>query len=170
MLRTYWVFNADQVSGAEKFQVTEEPATGEVQPDFAPAEELIVATDADIRHGGENAFYNLTGDYIQLPNRERFGSLGAYYETGIHELSHWSEPRQQFDRQQLGYAMCELVAEMSACFAASEIGIPHGEGLENHASYLKSWLDQMKGDANYIFRASKMASADDRFSSARVPA
>ena len=133
MLRTYWVFNADQVSGAEKFQVTEEPATGEVQPDFAPAEELIVATGADIRHGGENAFYNLTGDYIQLPNRERFGSLGAYYETGIHELSHWSEPRQHFDRQQLGYAMCELVAEMSACFVASEIGIPHGEGLENHA-------------------------------------
>ena len=53
------------------------------QPDYAPAEELIAATGADIRHGGENAFYTLTGDYIQLPNRERFGSLGAYYETGI---------------------------------------------------------------------------------------
>ena len=52
---------------------------------------------------------------------------------------------------------------MSACFMASEIGIPHGEGLENHASYLKSWLDQMKGDANYIFNASKMASATTDF-------
>ena len=28
---------------------------------------------------------------------------------------------------------------------------------------LKSWLDQMKGDANFIFRASKMASATTDF-------
>lgn len=55
--------------------------------------------------------------------------------------------------------MCELIAEMSSCFTASEIGIPHGEALENHASYVKSWLDAMKGDASYIFRASRMASA-----------
>ena len=47
--------------------------------------------------------------------------------------------------------------------SASEIGVPHGEALENHASYLKSWLDQMKGDANFIFRASKMASATTDF-------
>jgi len=72
--------------------------------------------------------------------------------------AHWSEPRLQYDRQVLGYAMCELVAEMSACFVASEIGIPQGESLENHASYLKSWLDQMRGDANFVFKAAKMAS------------
>ena len=97
MLRYFTVFNADQVSGAEKFQVVEEPGTGEMQPDFAPAEELIAATGADIRHGGEKAFYNLTGDYIQLPHRERFGSFGPYYETALHELAHWSEPRQHLD-------------------------------------------------------------------------
>ena len=73
-------------------------------------------------------------------------------------MGHWSEPRLQYDRQVLGYAMCELVAEMSACFVASEIGIPQGESLENHASYLKSWLDQMRGDANFVFKAAKMAS------------
>jgi antirestriction protein ArdC len=163
VLRTYTVFNADQVSGAERFQVAEEPGTSETQPDYAPAEELIVATGADIRHGGERAFYDTVGDYIQLPHRHRFGTTGVYYETAIHELAHWSEPRLQLDRQQLGYAMCELVAEMSACFVASEIGIPHGEGLENHASYLRSWLEQMKGDTNFIFRASKMASATTDF-------
>ena len=37
--------------------------------------------------------------------------------------------------------MCELVAEIASCFTASEIGIPHGEGLENHASYVKNWLE-----------------------------
>jgi antirestriction protein ArdC len=159
VLRYYTVFCADQVGGAEKFQVTDEPATGSIEADFAPAEELITATGADIRHGGERAFYNPVGDYIQLPRRERFMTLGAYYETATHEMAHWSEGRQQLDRGQLGYAMCELIAEMASCFVASELGVPHGEGLENHVSYLKSWLDQMRGDANFIFRASKLASA-----------
>ena len=163
LLRYYTVFCADQVDGAERFQVTEVPGDGETQPDFAPAEELIAATGADIRHGGERAFYNISGDYIQLPHRERFGSLGAYYETATHELAHWCEPRLQYDRQQLGYAMCELIAEMSACFVSSELGIPQGEQLENHASYLKSWLDQMRGDANFIFKASKLASGTTDF-------
>ena len=45
-------------SGGEKVQVLEEPGTWHTQPDFAPAEELIVATGADIRHGGEQAFYS----------------------------------------------------------------------------------------------------------------
>jgi antirestriction protein ArdC len=59
--------------------------------------------------------------------------------------------------------MCELVAEIASCFTASEIGIPHGEGLENHAAYVKSWLDQMKGDSSFIFKASRMASATTDF-------
>jgi antirestriction protein ArdC len=159
LLRYYTVFNADQVDGAERYQVVDEPGEAFAEPDFTPAEELIAATQADIRHGGERAFYNIADDYIQLPHRERFGSLGAYYETALHECAHWSEPRQQLDRQILGYAMCELVAEIAACFVGSEIGIPQGEALENHASYVKSWLEQMRGDAGFIFKASKMASA-----------
>ena len=159
VLRTYTLFCADQVEGeaAEQYQVHEEAAQPHAEPDFQPAEELIAATSADIRHGGERAFYDLAGDYIRLPHRERFGTLGAYYETALHELAHWSEPRQYLDRSQLGYAMCELVAEMAACFVASEIGVPHGEGLENHASYLKSWLEGMKGDHSFIFKAAKLA-------------
>jgi antirestriction protein ArdC len=165
VLRTYVLFNADQVEGeaAAGLQVHEEEGQPHAQPDFQPAEELMAATGADIRHGGERAFYNMAADYVQLPHRERFGSLGAYYETAIHELAHWSEPRQQLDRPQLGYAMCELVAEMAACFVASEIGVPHGEALENHASYLKSWLDGMKGDRTFVFRAAKLASRTTDF-------
>ena len=159
VLRTYTLFCADQVvgEGAEQYQVHEEPRQSFAEPDFQPAEELIVATGADIRHGGEKAFYEMMGDYIRLPCRDRFATPGAYYETALHELAHWSEPRQQLDRPQLGYAMCELVAEMASCFVASEIGVPQGEALENHASYLKSWLEGLKGDRTFIFRAAKLA-------------
>ncbi len=160
VMRTFTVFNADQVTGdeAERYQVHEEDGQPHAEPDFAPAEELIAATGADIRHGGERAFYSVDGDYIQMPSRECFGTAGAYYETALHELSHWSEPRQQLDRQHLGYAMCELVAEISACLVSSEVGIPNGETLDNHAAYLRHWLDAMRADHSFIFKASKLAS------------
>jgi antirestriction protein ArdC len=165
VLRTYVVFNAEQVGGAERFHADPGDDQETTEPDFQPAEELIVATDADIRHGGNRAFYEPVGDYIQLPHRERFGTLGTYYETAFHELAHWTEhpTRLNWDRKNGGYATGELVAEMAACFVAAELGVPHGETLENHASYLKSWLEGMKGDANFIFRASKMASKTTDF-------
>jgi antirestriction protein ArdC len=58
----------------------------------------------------------------------------------------------------LGYALGELAAEIASCYVAAELGVPQGEGLGNHAAYLRSWLDAMKGDRNYIFKASKQAS------------
>ena len=59
LMRTFTVFSADQVEGkvAERLQVKDEPVTGIVLPDYGPAEELIVATGADIRSGGDRAYY-----------------------------------------------------------------------------------------------------------------
>jgi len=179
LMNTYTIFNADQVNGAERFQVTEEPSIGNTEPDFAPAEELIESTDADIRHGGDKAFYrrpvpldsypyHTGGDFIQMPHKATFVSMGAYYETAFHELGHWSEVRLDWRGS---YAQNELVAEMAACFLSAELGIPNGETLTNHASYVKNWLDAMRGDANYIFKASTQASkvADYLLAFARQP-
>jgi antirestriction protein ArdC len=157
VMRCYTVFSADQVDGAEKWQATAIENT-ETIPDFAPAEELIAATHADIRHGGDHAFYNRTQDFIQVPPKPRFDPPGAYYETLLHELAHWSEHRVGWDSEQAGYAMNELVAEIASSFLATELGVPQGESLENHASYLKHWLDAMKGDSSFIFKASTQAS------------
>jgi antirestriction protein ArdC len=155
LLNVYTVFNADQVVGAERFQVSDTPVVGNTAPDFAPADELIEATGAVIKFGGDRAFYSPSGDYIQLPPKATFHTDGAYYETAFHELGHWSESRLDWHGS---YAQNELIAEMAACFLAAELGVPNGEGLANHASYVKSWLDAMRGDHNYIFRASSQAS------------
>ena len=159
MLRNFVVFSADQVEGefAESLQVHDEEPTG-VVPNFEPADELISATGADVRHGGERAFYSPAGDFIQMPFKHRFNPPGAYYESILHEFSHWSESRLGFDRKDRDYAYFELVAEMASCFLATELGVPQGEGLENHAAYLKSWLRSMKDDASFIFKASTAAS------------
>jgi antirestriction protein ArdC len=157
LIRYFTVFNADQVEGAERWQAQAEESEA-IVPDFAPADELIAATSADIRHHGDQAFYHRLGDFIQVPQKSRFNPPGAYYETILHELSHWSEPRLDWDHKKAGYAMCELVAEMSSSFLATELGVPQGESLENHAAYLKHWLDAMRADAGFIFKAATQAS------------
>jgi antirestriction protein ArdC len=166
VMRQWTVFNADQVDGADEWQ-TSDDAPGDTIPDYAPAERLIAATDADVRQHGDRAYYKRPvgpwpdhhdGDYIVVPPKHRFDPMGSYYETILHELGHWSEVRLGWDHQQAGYAMGELVAEMAASFLSTGLGVPQGESLENHASYLKSWLKEMKDDPAFIFKASTQAS------------
>ena len=171
LMRTFTVFSVDQVEGkaAEKFQVHDEPGNGIVLPDYAPAEELIAATQADIRHGGDRAFYcrpmpegtwpnHKNGDYIVLPPKHRYVKPGCYYETLAHELCHWSELRTGWDHSKQGYGMGELAAEIGSAYLCSELGVPQGEDLANHAAYVQSWLKEMKNDPSYIFKASTQAS------------
>ena len=70
VLRTFTVFSADQVEGeaAEQFQVHEEAGQPQAEPDFQPAEELIAATKADIRFGGNRAFYRRPTPAGSFPN------------------------------------------------------------------------------------------------------
>jgi antirestriction protein ArdC len=171
-LRTFTVFSGDQVEGeaAAAFQISkDEGQPADPQPDFQPAEELIAATQADIRFGGDRAFYRRPypagsfpnhheGDFIILPPRATFDPPGAFYETAVHELAHWSEVRTGWDHDKEGYALGELAAEIGSCYVAAELGVPQGEGLGNHAAYLKNWLEALKNDRNYIFKAAKQAS------------
>jgi len=172
MLKTFTVFCADQVEGeaAAAYQVREDEGQPvDAQPDFAPAEELITVTQADVRFGGDRAFYrrplpagsfpnHASGDFIVLPPRASFDPPGSFYETAVHELSHWAECRTGWDHEKEGYALGELAAEIGSCYVSAELGIPQGEGLGNHAAYLRNWLESLKNDRNYIFRASRQAS------------
>lgn len=169
--RQFTVFNADQVDGpgVEKYQHRPVTPTNGFSTDFGPAEELLKATGAVIIHTGDKAFYrrptpegswpnHTEGDWIILPPKEKFVSAGAYYETAFHELAHHSEVRLGWDHRKHGYSFNELVAEIASSYLAAELSVPLGEPLENHASYLKSWLTGMKGDAAFIIQASGQAS------------
>lgn len=93
LLRYFTVFNLDQVDGPfDHLRPSSErhPSESEVQERFERAEQVIESTGADIRYGGIRACYSVSGDYIQMPNREQF-SVPEYYETVFHELCHWSE-------------------------------------------------------------------------------
>ena len=113
--------------------------SGHPQPDFPPAEELISATGADIRFGGDRAFYRRPvpagtfpnhheGDFIVLPPNATFDPPGAFYETALHELAHWSEVRTGWDHEKQGYALGELAAEIASLLRLRRAGHPARRG------------------------------------------
>ena len=160
VMREFTVFNAEQTTGLEQFRVGfAKPQNNSVER-YENADTVIDTTCADIRYGGNEAFYNSPGDFIQLPHRHQFESPEAAYETAFHELTHWTEhvSRLNWNRADEGYAMGELIAELGSCQLMAELGLPTSTNLQNHAAYLKHWLDGMAGDSKFIFKAASQAS------------
>lgn len=129
---------------------------------IACGEEVLTASGADIRHGGNEAFYVPKNDYIQLPLRDQFADSAAYYATAFHELTHWTGHKTRCDRladkNRFGdnaYAFEELVAELGSSFLCSHCRI---DGDLRHAGYIGSWLKALRNDKNFIFKASAQAS------------
>lgn len=165
MLRCYTVFNLDQVEGSslDHLRAGNSPLTeDDLYTRHEEAERVISATWADIRHGGDRAFYRPSEDCIQMPNREQFVSPEAYYETLLHEMTHWSfHPSRlpwQHEDTVNDYALGELVAELGACYLMGEVGLPLADTWKNSASYLAHWLKAMNADPRFIFKATAQAS------------
>src|SRR3546814_10973231 len=56
----------------------------------AEIDAFFTAIPADVRHGGNEAYFSPTFDYIQMPNRSAFTSIDHYASTRCHETVHWS--------------------------------------------------------------------------------
>lgn len=163
LLKTYTVFNVDQVDAdhLDHLRVGHgQLEASEIEERFEQADRAIDATGADIRHGGNQAYYNPHEDIIVLPHKQQF-SLPEYYETAFHELTHWTEHQSRLNwersKPENSYALGELIAELGGCFLASELGLPTAERLENHASYMATWLKNMQDDPKFIFKAAAQA-------------
>ncbi len=175
--RASWVFNADQVDGYIPDQIS--APTVAVTP-IEQAEEFIRVTAADIRHGGNRAFYRHSEDFIQMPACDRFigsatsSATESYYATLLHELTHWTGHAKRCDRQfgerfgDNAYAMEELVAELGAAFLCADIGVSP-ELRPDHAQYIEHWLKVMKADKKAIFTAASQAAKAADFLKALQP-
>jgi len=159
LMREYTVFCADQVEGdAIEHYRTHAPTTTSVI-DFEPAERVIQATYADIRHvpGGQAAYYRPPQDFIVMPLKSQFAEPAAYYGTAMHECVHWSESRLGWTGS---YAVGELRAELGAAYLMASVGVPQvaEDVTANTASYLESWIKCLKEDHSAIFKISSAAS------------
>lgn len=162
-LKGYTVFNVEQVEGlpAHFYQSAQQPL--EPIQRITHAEAFFAAIGADIRHGGNRAYYNITDDFVQMPPFEAFRDPQSYYETLAHECTHWTRHETRLNRDlgrkrwgDEGYAMEELVAELGAAFLASDLGLSP-EMRADHAGYIASWIKVLKDDKRAIFTAASHA-------------
>lgn len=130
VLKGYFLFNVRQCEGLPE-RMLAQPAAQPEPERLAHVEAFIAATRADIRHGGDRAFYAPGPDCIGLPPAGAFRSIGDYHATALHELVHWSGAAQRLAREKglrfgdQRYAAEELVAELGAAFlcAKLELGV-----------------------------------------------
>ncbi len=66
-MKGYTVFNVEQIDGLpEQFYAKAEPR-GETVQRIARAEAFFAATGANVRHGGNRAYYSVATDHVQMP-------------------------------------------------------------------------------------------------------
>ena len=140
VLRSYAVFNCDQIDG--------------LSPDFYPspvnvvppadtlserAQRFIDALPATVHMRGDRAFYDRTADSITMPPVELFSSRAFFASTLAHEAGHWSGHPDRLDREfgkRFGddaYAFEELCAEMTSALLGADLGLPNSH-LDDHAA------------------------------------
>ena len=102
------------------------------------------------------AYYSPSEDKIVLPYKTQFPDKRAFYGTALHEMTHSTGHEDRLKRIKKGaskgtddYAKEELVAELSAALMGFYLGI-ETTIREDHASYLKSWLEALHKDNSFL--------------------
>lgn len=162
-MKAYTVFNVEQIEDLPAhYYVKPEPVIDPAER-IEHADAFFAKLGADIRHGGNQAYYSGGTDHVQMPVFECFRSPEAYYATLAHELTHWTKHKSRLDREfsrkkwgDEGYAREELVAELGAAFLCADLALTPEPGTD-HAAYIQSWLNVLKEDKRAIFSAAAHA-------------
>jgi len=162
-MKGYTVFNVEQIEDLPAHYYAK------AEPRFDPparidhADAFFTALGADIRHSGNQAYYAVGLDYVQMPPFETFRDAESYYATLAHECTHWTRHpfrlERDFGRKRWGdegYAMEELVAELGAAFLCADLELELAV-RDDHAAYIASWLKVLKQDKRAIFTAAAHA-------------
>lgn len=157
-LKSYPVFNVEQIENLPAhFYEHKRQNVVRTPP---PSERLAFfdSVGAEIRHGGDRAFYHRGEDYIQMPPFGAFDDPERYFATLAHEITHWSGASHRLDRKKgaafgdSDYAYEELVAEIGSAMLGAEIGLAP-DHIEDHAAYVGSWLKSLRNDKRFILKA-----------------
>lgn len=162
--KVYFVFHAKDLEGVPALEEKPKPVdwTGKAEK---IREKLSTALNVPVGHGGGRAFYSRSDDRIQMPVEGNFESEESYLGTLLHEFGHATGHERRLNRAfgvygDPEYAFEELVAEMTSLFVAMSTGISPSEAhFQNHAAYVRSWIEALEKDKKALVRASKLAQA-----------
>jgi antirestriction protein ArdC len=164
LLRYYNVFNLEQTEGiAEKLGLGKSPAR---IPDIAQCESIVSAMpNKPAFDQSARACYRPSTDTVSMPSKTAFDSIEKYYSTLFHELTHSTGHASRIGRAGIehvenfgseSYSKEELIAELGAAMLCGITGI-ESSTLDCSASYLKSWIEVLKGDSKLIVQAASAA-------------
>lgn len=163
ILRYYFVFNRTQCNNLPS--VDEVPVT--INDPIEVCEEIIarIPKGPEIVHRENEAYYNVTEDFINMPRLEMFFSSEEYYACLFHEEIHATGHINRLNRKEIvepnvfaseSYSIEELTAEIGACYLTSYAGIMP-QGVMNHVAYIQCWLKRLKEDKRFIVYAAAHA-------------
>ena len=170
-LKRFTVFHVEQCDGLP-LDADAPPLPGRTEV-LSHVDAVIAATGADIRIGGDMAFYSPSHDFIQVPPQQAYFEPINWHRTALHECSHASGAPHRLNRDLSGsfgtkkYAFEELVAVMNAAFCCASLGIVP---TVRHADYIGAWLEVLREDNRAIVRAASQASKAADFLLGFLPA
>lgn len=161
------VFNAADMVGVDADATAAlarriDAATGNIkqrpEPErLAHAEDVLTSWQVKAQLGGALACYSVTHDRISLPEPRAFETREHFAATWAHEAIHSTGHKSRLARNMSGqfgtpsYAREELIAEMGSAILCRRLQI--GSELQEHASYLNSWVQVLKEDPRAVLRA-----------------
>jgi antirestriction protein ArdC len=162
-LKGYTVFNVEQIDGLPAVYYAKAAPQLDPVARIERVERFFAALGADIGHGGNQAFYSLTDDTIQMPPFASFRDAESYYATLAHECMHWTGSPSRLNRDfggrrfaSEGYGLEELVAELGAAFLCADLELSQ-DVRADHASYIASWLNILAQNKRALFTAAAHA-------------
>ena len=184
VLQTHFVFHVSQIvkdkydengnllldeNGKKQYIPAFEPIKIEeeklnVKPLIEP-DTLIKNTNVKIKHDQKDrCYYTEFDDAIHLVPKQQFKDTQNYYDTLLHELTHWTGVKKRLDREEFQKysdskewrAKEELVAEIGGYMLAKECNI-NFEPTQNNISYVESWCNHIKEKPTAIFEACEKA-------------
>ncbi len=161
------VFNAADLVGVDEDASADlarriDEATGSIEnrpePErLAHAEDVLTAWEVKAQAGGALACYSPALDLISLPAPRAFDTREHFAAVWAHEAIHSTGHKNRLARNLCGqfgtpsYAREELIAEMGSAILCRRLQI--GSELQEHASYLQSWVQVLKEDPRAVLKA-----------------
>lgn len=114
----------------------------------------------------DRCFYRDSDDCIHMVAPNKFNTITDYYDTLLHEFTHWTGNFKRLDREEarnygsskISRAKEELVAEIGGFMLAKECKV-NFTPTTNNIAYVESWIQNLKDKPQSIFEAVGKAKA-----------
>ena len=169
------VFNVDQTDGGDE-ALRAIPADLPESERIAILDETLKELGVTVQTADMTPHYNPDGDYISMPDFAKGTSALEWTSTLAHEAVHWTGHSSRLKRPSLAEyssdkkvrAYEELVAEIGSAMVLAAHGI-EAPFRQDHAPYIKGWIQLLKDDPDALNRAFKDAQAAVNFMLEKSP-